>query len=442
MAGAHHRVEIRRNPNYQKSGLKSYVYCLNKYNIAPTTEGPYLSESGAGPGKFTKAIRKAVGKEGDASPHGQHVLKKRTGDSTLGDVPADDQQNDSLYLASVTVGTPPQKVSLDFDTGSADLWLWSTGLPASLQAQGKTSGHAIFDPDKSSTFKVSNQSSWKISYGDGSGASGTVGTDVLTLGGLSIEDQAVELATSLSKQFTTGPGDGLLGLAFGNINTVKPTAVKTPVDNLIAQKDISLAVFTAHLGSWKDAPEDDGGISFYTFGYIDPAPLQRAKLQQPYYTPVDSSAGFWQFPSVSATVNGNPIARGDDNTAIADTGTTLALVSDDLCKAIYDAIPGARYDKTNQGWIYPANTPEASLPVVAFAVGDRTFAVQKEDLGFAEAEGLKTYVYGGIQSRGDIPFDIFGDTWLKSVYAIFDMGNKRFGAVPRVEEHQNLGVQG
>ena len=39
--------------------------------------------------------------------------------------------------------------------------------------------------------------------------------------------------------------------------------------------------------------------------------------------------------------------------------------------------------------------------------------------------------YGGIQSRGDMTFDILGDTFLKGIYAVFDQGNQRFGAVQR-----------
>lgn len=62
--------------------------------------------------------------------------------------------------------------------------------------------------------------SWKIRYGDGSNASGIVGTNNVTLGGLTVENQAIELASKLSPQFTKGAGDGLLGLAFGKINTV------------------------------------------------------------------------------------------------------------------------------------------------------------------------------------------------------------------------------
>ena len=114
---------------------------------------------------------------------------------------------------------------------------------------------------------------WKISYGDQSSASGIVGTDTVNVGGLVIQNQAVELATQLSDEFQRDTGSGLLGLAFGTLNTVQPTPVKTPVENMIAQNDIKgdMQLFTAKLGSWRDANEPDKGESFYTFGFIDQA---------------------------------------------------------------------------------------------------------------------------------------------------------------------------
>jgi hypothetical protein len=294
--------------------------------------------------------------------------------------------------------------------------VWSTELPSSTQSQGG-SAHAIYDPSKSSTAKQVSGSTWKIQYGDQSSASGDVYTDNVTIGGLTIQNQAVEAAKELSDQFVQSTGDGLLGLAWGNINTVQPTAVATPVENMISQQDIpqSAELFTAYLGSWRDANDPDKGESFYTFGYIDQDVLQAAGVSEPYYTPVDNSQGFWQFQSTSAVVNGQTIQRSG-NTAIADTGTTLALVDDDTCKAIYDAIPGAKYDNSNQGYIFPSNTTADQLPTVSFAVGDQQFTVQKEDLGFADAGN--GFVYGGIQSRGDMTFDILGDTFLKSIYAV------------------------
>ena len=107
--------------------------------------------------------------------------------------------------------------------------------------------------------------------GDNSSASGTVGTDNVTIGGIQITAQAVELAKTLSTEFVSDTSDGLLGLAWPAINTVKPQPVATPVENMITQKDIpaSAELFTAYLGSWRDANEPDKGESFYTFGFID-----------------------------------------------------------------------------------------------------------------------------------------------------------------------------
>jgi len=48
---------------------------------------------------------------------------------------------------------------------------------------------------------------------------------------LEVKGQSIELAKKISAQFASGVGDGLLGLAFGAINTVSPTPVKTPVEN-------------------------------------------------------------------------------------------------------------------------------------------------------------------------------------------------------------------
>ena len=220
----------------------------------------------------------------------------------------------------------------------------------------------------------------------------------------------IELANQLSNSFASGPGDGLLGLGFGKINTVTPGPVKTPVENMIEQSDIpkESELFTCHLSNYKN--KDDP--AFYTFGYIDEEYLEG---QEPYYTPIDNSQGFWMYNSESALVD-SKIIRRPGNKSIADTGTTLALVDDNLCQAIYDVIPGAVFDYEQQGYTFPASVSESELPVVSFAVGEKQFSVNRQDLGFADAgNGM---VYGGIQSRGNLPFDILGDTWLKGVYAV------------------------
>jgi hypothetical protein len=352
----------------------------------------------------------------DPSPPSSGGGAPSSSEPQAGEVTAEDIQNDSLYLCPVKIGTPAQTLYLDFDTGSSDLWVWSTELPQSTLSQANAQNQQVaFDATKSSTFKKLSGATWKISYGDGSSANGDVGTDTIDLGGLKIENQAIELAKQLSQQFQQGNGSGLLGLAFSSINTVSPNPQKTPVDNAISQKDVTQPLFTAYLGSWRDTDEADKGESFYTFGFIDQNAMSAAGATTPNYADVDSSQGFWQIASASATINGQTITRSN-NTSIMDTGTTLCLVDDSLVEAVYKAIPGSKYDQNNQGYVFPSNTSADQLPDVTLAIGDAQVNFQKEDLGFADAgNGM---VYGSIQSRGTMDMDIYGDAVLKAMYAV------------------------
>lgn len=71
------------------------------------------------------------------------------------------------------------------------------------------------------------------------------------------------------------------------------------------------------------------------------------------------------------------------------------------------------YDDQAGGWKYPS---KATVPDVSFAIGDKLYTLNAADFGFSSAD--EGYTLGGIQSRGDLTFDIFGDVFLKSVYVV------------------------
>ncbi|KAL7623022.1 hypothetical protein AAE478_006701 [Parahypoxylon ruwenzoriense] len=425
------KISVIRNTNYQRHGTKSYVHSLRRFGFQPTKPGPYfhidrVKQHGVLPEQLKGAMGGIV--------HTERVLVKRIdgedSDQT-GEVTADDQQNDSMYICKIGVGTPPQTLLVDFDTGSADTWVFST-------LQGKHAhGHNIFDPKKSKSFKKLSGKTWKIQYGDGSTASGDCGSDTLVVGGLSIKKQTIECASKLSRQFAESTSDGLLGLAWGKINTVidsgEADPQATPVENMIKQDDIpkEAEIFTSAFYSSRDKNPE----SFYTFGFVDQE-LVKKSGQDIHWTEVDNSEGFWSVSSESCSINGESIDLSG-NTAIADTGTTLALLSDKVVEKLYDQIPGATYDYLNQGYIFPASVKAEALPEFKVAVGDQEYVIQKEDLAFALTDDKENW-YGGVQSRGMMPFDILGDTFLKSVYAVWDQGNRRLGLVPKIEEAQNL----
>ena len=68
------------------------------------------------------------------------LQKKAAGSDQPGDVPAEDSQNDSEYLCPVTIGTPGKTFTLDFDTGSADLWVntWFLACSSIPSADNRT----------------------------------------------------------------------------------------------------------------------------------------------------------------------------------------------------------------------------------------------------------------------------------------------------------------
>ena len=225
----------------------------------------------------------------------------------------------------------------------------------------------MFDPTKSSTFKLLEGETFNISYGDGSTASGPVGTDVFDVGGSTVDVQAIGVPNEVSESFVTdSASNGLVGLAFTKLNTVEPTQQKTFFDNVVSE--LSQPVFTASL-------KGDAAGS-YEFGNIDTSSFT-GELN---VVPIDSSQGFWEFDSASATIN-NKAVQIQGGKAIADTGTSLMLVSDDLLTAYWENVEGATLNEQVGGVIFPCS---AQLPDLNIAVGDKVATVAGQNFNFAE----------------------------------------------------------
>jgi aspergillopepsin I len=176
--------------------------------------------------------------------HAAEAAKRTTGSAAA--VPVD--ETDEAYITPVAIGTPAQTLHLDFDTGSSDLWVFSSRTPAS-----QVHGQHVYAPDKSSTSALLQGHTWSITYGDGSASRGNVYTDAVTVGGLTVGKQAVQCAEQVSSSFTSeSQVDGLVGLGFSTLNTVSPKSQLTFFDN--AKSSLDSPVFTADLkyraGEW------------------------------------------------------------------------------------------------------------------------------------------------------------------------------------------------
>ena len=107
---------------------------------------------------------------------------------------------------NISVGTPAVSFTVDFDTGSSDLF-----LPAS-SCHSTCDGHKRYNPSSSSTSKDLKKS-FTLAYGDGSTVSGTEYKDTVRVVGLNATNQTLGAATNYSPGFQLAnfPSDGLLG---------------------------------------------------------------------------------------------------------------------------------------------------------------------------------------------------------------------------------------
>lgn len=112
-----------------------------------------------------------------------------------------------LYYINLNVGTPAQTLGVQFDTGSNILWL------PTQQAGVKP----CFNTLNSSTFtNTSTQGS--VQYADGSGVSGTFGTDILSITGTPIHITAQFLWVTQDSGMGFPPQvAGLVGMGYTNI---------------------------------------------------------------------------------------------------------------------------------------------------------------------------------------------------------------------------------
>lgn len=271
-----------------------------------------------------------------------------------GQVSASPTQNDAEFLSPVTVGG--QTIVMNFDTGSSDMWVFNTQLDSQSQQ-----GHTIFDPTKSSTFQSLDGATFNITYGDASFSQGTVGLDTVDIGGATVTQQAIGLPTIVADSFISDTAsNGLVGLAFSKLNTIRPQQQKTFFANVV--NDLAQPVFTANL--------KHGVAGAYEFGNVDSTQFSGSLTQ----VPVITSSGFWEFTSTQIAVGSSSAqtVTGGSGTAIADTGTSLLIVDDAVVTAYYNQVAGAQNSASAGGVVFPCTS---TLPSLSLAIGDSYMAV-------------------------------------------------------------------
>lgn len=115
------------------------------------------------------------------------------------------------YLTTASVGTPPQSQTFILDTGSSDVWMFAPGACESSKTYEllHTCAGGSFNPNTSSTYQLEQAGEFEIQYGDGTEAEGDYFTDNLSIGGGTVKNLTMAVASVTDGQFF-----GIMGIGY------------------------------------------------------------------------------------------------------------------------------------------------------------------------------------------------------------------------------------
>ncbi len=178
--------------------------------------------------------------------------------------------SNAQYYGSIEIGSPPQKFTVIFDTGSSNLWVPKVNCK-NCGYWFINGGKSKYDDAKSTSYQVDG-SDFHIQYGSGdvhgffSLDSVTLADDIVISGQKFAE---VDDAGGLGVGYVMGKFDGILGLGFEGLALGD---AKTVFKNAIDQGAVSSQMFAFYLGDKMDGELTFGGygelgsILFFVYG--------------------------------------------------------------------------------------------------------------------------------------------------------------------------------
>lgn len=310
------------------------------------------------------------------------------------------------YIGTIDVGTPPQKMRVVFDTGSANLWFPSSQCPdAACQA------HNMYDSSRSTTYAKVGTHIF-VHYASGA-IRGFLSQDSVGLGGFVIPDQRFgEITNERGGVFMLGKFDGVLGLSYPSL-ALKHT--RPVFDSLLKHGLVDRPVFSMYLSKNPERPS-----SALIFG----GTVSTLHSDEFRYVPVVSEA-YWEILVDDVAVNGDlqgfcGADGGRGCKAAVDTGTSLIAGPSDVMSRLMAQVS-----------IDSKCRNMDSLPTVTFVLGGHKYDLAPQDyVRMVRSNGRLSCLSGFTPvdvppPRG--PLWILGDIFIRKYYTVFDRGQNRVG---------------
>jgi len=320
---------------------------------------------------------------------------------------------ETLYFANVTMGTPAQSLRLHIDTGSSDLWV-NVANSQLCTGKGNPCGFAgTYAPNKSSTYRYVN-SDFNITYVDGSGSVGDYATDSISIGGVTLQSQEFGIGYSSTSQ------EGIMGIGYTLNEAILTTPGAEPYVNLPLNMMQNGFINANAYSLWlNDLDASTGSI---LFGGVDTDKFT-GTLEA---VPIIKEQGVYAEFIIGLTavgMNGNQgsIATNVNTPALLDSGSSLMYLPNNIASEIY-ALTGAQYN-SQEGAAFIDCSQAYNKSTIDFTFSSPTISVAMSELVIvAGVQGNKEVCILGI-APADGTTPVLGDTFLRSAYVVYDLQN-------------------
>lgn len=326
---------------------------------------------------------------------------------------------ETLYFANVSLGTPGQPLRLHIDTGSSDLWV---NTPQSTFCKGKNN-----PCDESGTYTANISTSYSyissgfnISYVDGSGAAGDYVSDTLSIGGATLAGQQFGIG------YQSTSANGILGVGYQlnevQVNRLGRRAYENVPAKLVAGGLITSNAYSLYLN---DLDSSTGNI---LFGGIDTEQFEGtlAKL------PINPRNGFFTeflITLTSLSLGGTAIASNQRVSVLLDSGSSLTYLPNSMASAIYQSV-GAQYQSSQGAAFVPCSLAQDkstldytfSSPTIKVSMSELVIDIPNSNgQPITFSDGTRACIFG--IAPADSGTSVLGDTFLRSAYVVYDLAN-------------------
>jgi len=305
------------------------------------------------------------------------TFKSKLDESNGEKVPVKDFSN-TQYFIDIDVGTPAQTFQVVPDTGSSNLWIYSSACHSVPCLT-----HHTYNASKSSTYTADGQA-FDIQYGSG-GVHGAVDDDVAAFGGATAQMGLGAVKKVSGATFYVSKMDGIVGLGYQQISVDK-------LPTFINSSDLTDKSFSFYL---KNNPEE-------SFMYM-PGYLTEGYKQIATHNVVEQT--YWNVNLTSMQQKGKDSVSTTGYKAAIDSGTSLIVGPKSIVDPLIEGITVAQ-DCSNVD----------SLPDITFTFDDMDYPLSAADYVVQVEQFGNTQCLMGIMGQ-DLPdtfkYMIVGDVFMR-----------------------------